>query len=67
MELEQEKRRGRQPKAPPSPDLDQPPKRVLVTHYKVLTSQGRAIAGDKPTLPAHEADDLIEKGHAKPC
>lgn len=67
MEPEIEKRRGRQPKEAPSAPQSREVKRVLITHYKVFTSQGRALAGDKPRLPAHEADDLISKGHAKPC
>ena len=65
MEVEHEKRRGRPPKAPPEP-MVQRDRRVLVTHYKIYTSQGRFLAGDRPYLPEHEAVDLVEvKQHAK--
>ena len=36
-----------------------PWKRVLITHYKVATSQGRKIEGEHCELPADEADALI--------
>lgn len=42
-------------------------KLVRIVHYKVFTSQGRFIAGQKADLPAHEADDLIASGLANPC
>lgn len=41
--------------------------RVRVTHYKVLTSQGRYIEGQFAELPADEAADLVAQGLAKPC
>jgi hypothetical protein len=43
------------------------PIRVMITHYKVTTSQGRLIAGQKEHLPKDEAERLIESGHAVPC
>jgi hypothetical protein len=42
-------------------------KRVLITHYKVPSSMGRLIQGQKEYLPAAEADALVAAGHAKPC
>lgn len=42
-------------------------KRVLITHYKVFTSIGRLIAGQREHLPVQEADKLIAKGHAVEC
>lgn len=44
-----------------------PLKRVRITHYKVFTSIGRLIAGQREYLPADEADALIAKGHAAEC
>jgi hypothetical protein len=38
--------------------------KIRVKHYKVFTSQGRAIAGQLIELPAFEAKELISKGHA---
>lgn len=67
MEPETEKRRGRQPKEAPSAPQSHEVKRVRIKHYKVYTSQGRFIEADRPWLPAHEADDLLAKGHAIPC
>lgn len=52
--------------APETPARD-PLKRVRITHYKVFTSIGRLIAGQREHLPAPEADDLIAKGHAVEC
>lgn len=59
-------KRGRPRKVPPAP-LEVERKLVRVVHYKVFTSQGRFIAGQKADLPADEADDLIALGQAKPC
>lgn len=42
-------------------------KRVQITHYKVPSSMGRLIAGQREHLPAGEADALIAKGYAKEC
>lgn len=42
-------------------------KRVRITHYKVFTSIGRLIAGQREHLPVQEADKLIAKGHAVEC
>lgn len=44
-----------------------PLKRVKITHYKVFTSIGRLIEGQREYLPADEADALIAKGHAAEC
>lgn len=44
-----------------------PPKRVRITHYKIPTSIGRLIAGNREFLPAAEANDLISKGYAVEC
>jgi|JRYH01.1.fsa_nt_gb hypothetical protein len=38
--------------------------RIKVTHYKIFTSQGRAIQGQFIELPAEEAEAFIAKGHA---
>ncbi len=50
-----------------TPPGRQPPKRVRITHYKVFTSIGRLIEGQREYLPVQEADDLIAKGHAVEC
>ena len=61
-------KRGRPRKVLPVPvEFEAERKLVRVVHYKVFTSQGRFIAGQKADLPAHEADDLIALGQAKPC
>jgi len=44
-----------------------PLKRVRITHYKVYTSIGRLVAGQREYLPADEADALIAKGQAVEC
>lgn len=35
-----------------------------ITHYKVFTSAGRLLKGDRHPLPGDEAQGLIDLGHA---
>lgn len=61
-------KRGRPRKLPTAPiEAEAERKLVRVIHYKVFTSQGRFIAGQKADLPAQEADNLIALGQAKAC
>lgn len=61
-------KRGRPRKVLPAPiEAEAERKLVRVIHYKVFTSQGRFIAGQKADLPAQEADNLIALGQAKAC
>ena len=68
MTEEVAKRRGRPRKVLPAPiEIEAERKTVRVVHYKVYTSQGRFISGQKADLPATEADALIASGQARPC
>jgi hypothetical protein len=51
----------------PAETVSETKKRVKITHYKVVSSMGRLIQGQKEYLPASEAEALIKAGHAIPC
>jgi hypothetical protein len=51
----------------PAETVSEATKRVQITHYKVVTSMGRLIQGQKEYLPLAEADELIAAGQATPC
>jgi hypothetical protein len=37
---------------------------IRVTHYKIFTSVGRGIKGQRLEVPAAEAEQIIAQGHA---